>query len=737
MRSTFVRLSMLIVLFALLVCGRFMIAAASADAVEAEDLRESCVPVFDLRSSVSAGRMRSERDDLRGQADPAAQLCSDAQTPFAAAVLSDTADRSQKHALLMTVLPIALVVGTLAAVVFGLISKKKGLKIFLFILAALLLSGGIGAYWYKSKKTSAPSSVLDDSLPDPVLYTQPEYADLTELDLRQYKNVTADYVDAVRSALPGCRVIWNVPLTDGVFDSNSASLTLPHFSPSDAQMLRFFPDLTRVDATGSDAYDSLLELSRSGIEVVFTMPVGDQILSTEDASLVLTGAPDLSLLTAMLPAFPALRTVDLSAADVPQEAAFDFAKANPSLTVLRSVTIGTQQFSAASEALTLSDPIDADLLSEALSCFDDLQRVDLHGSVTDPDALLRLTEAFPSITFSFAADWNGTIEADTETLDLSDCTDPAETIAARLKLFPKLRTVRLPDMLSEPDAILQFETAYPDTLFLHDVVAFSQTLSNDIETLDVSRMRFNSPEQVEAEIAKLPLLKKLVMCDCGLSNEQMAALRDSHPSIKFVWMLHIAKHSLRTDAIGFSTKNPSKYTSPYATDEYNNLVRTTVRLKKGDLDQLRYCTDLEALDVGHNYLTNDDLSVLQYLPHLKILILADNCITDISALSQLKELMYVELFMNRIPDISPLVGLENLIDINVCYIHLTDTAPLYQFKQAERLWFGLNGISSDEIRAISEALPNCVCNGTVRDSTGDGWREHPRYRWMRNFFNQP
>lgn len=227
------------------------------------------------------------------------------------------------------------------------------------------------------------------------------------------------------------------------------------------------------------------------------------------------------------------------------------------------------------------------------------------------------------------------------------------------------------------------------------------------------------------------------MCDCGLSNEQMAALRDSHPSIKFVWMLHIAKHSLRTDAIGFSTKNPSKYTSPYATDEYNNLVRTTVRLKKGDLDQLRYCTDLEALDVGHNYLTNDDLSVLQYLPHLKILILADNCITDISALSQLKELMYVELFMNRIPDISPLVGLENLIDINVCYIHLTDTAPLYQFKQAERLWFGLNGISSDEIRAISEALPNCVCNGTVRDSTGDGWREHPRYRWMRNFFNQP
>lgn len=142
-----------------------------------------------------------------------------------------------------------------------------------------------------------------------------------------------------------------------------------------------------------------------------------------------------------------------------------------------------------------------------------------------------------------------------------------------------------------------------------------------------------------------------------------------------------------------------------------------------------------ALDVGHNYLENEDLEVLQYLPHLQILILADNKITDISALHQLKELKYVELFMNRIPDVSPLVGLENLVDINIAYIHLSDITPLLSFTQAERLWFSLNNLTKEQCQTVVDALPNTLCNYTAKSSTAEGWREHERYFWMRSFFN--
>jgi Leucine-rich repeat (LRR) protein len=117
-----------------------------------------------------------------------------------------------------------------------------------------------------------------------------------------------------------------------------------------------------------------------------------------------------------------------------------------------------------------------------------------------------------------------------------------------------------------------------------------------------------------------------------------------------------------------------------------------------------------------------------------VLILADNKLTDISALSQLKELRYVELFMNRIPDMSPLVGLPNLTDINIANTHLTDIEPLKQFTQAERLWFAMNGLTSEQNRAVVEALPNCTCNYTTRDETGEGWREGERYQWIRELF---
>ena len=248
------------------------------------------------------------------------------------------------------------------------------------------------------------------------------------------------------------------------------------------------------------------------------------------------------------------------------------------------------------------------------------------------------------------------------------------------------------------------------------------------------RRSLEDVQQVEDALQLLPRLSKLVMCGCGLTDEQMAALCEAHPEVRFVWTVQIGPHEVRTDATGFSTANPSKYTNPNASDEYNEKVRTTKRLQEGDLEPLRYCTDLVALDLGHNYLTDADLEVIASLTKLEILILADNKITDISALSSLKELQYIELFMNRIEDVSPLAGLTNLIDVNICNIGLTDLSPLYQMTWLERLWYGMNPASTEDEQALAAALPDCACNYTTRDETGEGWREHERYTWMRSFF---
>ena len=133
---------------------------------------------------------------------------------------------------------------------------------------------------------------------------------------------------------------------------------------------------------------------------------------------------------------------------------------------------------------------------------------------------------------------------------------------------------------------------------------------------------------------------------------------------------------------------------------------------------------------------NEDLEVFRYLPHLQVLILVDNKFTDISALHQLKELRYVELFMNRIPDMSPLVGLENLTDINIANTRFEDITPLLSLTSAKRLWFSMNYLTAEQNKAVVDALPNCVCNCTTRDETGEGWREGETYQWIRSFFYQ-
>ena len=60
-----------------------------------------------------------------------------------------------------------------------------------------------------------------------------------------------------------------------------------------------------------------------------------------------------------------------------------------------------------------------------------------------------------------------------------------------------------------------------------------------------------------------------------------------------------------------------------------------------DIQVLKYCTDLQALDLGHQRIT--DLSVIgNYLKDLRILILADNKVSDVSPLANLKHLHYLQ-----------------------------------------------------------------------------------------------
>ncbi|MBR4905812.1 MAG: leucine-rich repeat domain-containing protein [Clostridia bacterium] len=492
------------------------------------------------------------------------------------------------------------------------------------------------------------------------------------LDLTALPYTQYSQIEEISRILPECRVIWNQTLTDGVFRSDSEELTLPHATDEDVGLLDAFRNLRTVDASGSAAYEALSSFSES----------------------------------------------------------------HPAVAVHYTLSVGNRTIDETSEELIVPPDANAEELTVTLRFFPNLKTVDLRESGWNDTAVNAFLQAFPNMTVRrYLSVGTMRFDSETELLDLRALSGLSlDNIVELLYSFHNLRTLALPSDM-DADNASALVSAFPNVLIAGPVDAFGQTFDGGTEEIDLSKTKMTRTEDVEALIQRLPFLKEVVLCDCGLTNEQMESLCNAHPDIKFVWTIVIGKRKLRTDAVGFSTKNPSKYTNPKSSDAYNESVKKAVRLYEGDIEALKYCTDLEALDLGHNYLTNSDLEVIAGLTKLKILILADNKITDISVLTTLKDLEYIELFMNKIPDLSPLTEMPSLIDVNVCNTGVSDLTPLFELTGAKRLWYAMNPFSREQAAAVKAALPDCVCNYSTRDETGEGWREDSRYRWMRSYFD--
>ncbi len=252
--------------------------------------------------------------------------------------------------------------------------------------------------------------------------------------------------------------------------------------------------------------------------------------------------------------------------------------------------------------------------------------------------------------------------------------------------------------------------AASEEAFQAPAITFHQTYLNlgnqDVRDMD-GLVRF---------LDKHPQLTKVDMYATTLKAEDADHLAVRYPDIAFGWTLHLVdEHVIRTDATAYAI-NHNNRSKEHTSEDFRNL---------------QYCTNLKALDLGHNKIT--DISFLNNLQDLKVLIITCNKITDISPLANLKQLEYLELFKNQIADMSPLAGLSNLLDLNICHNKTDDLTPLYSLKGLERLWiYNSNNYSADDplpegrVQALQGALPDCYIDSTHYSTLG-GWRTHPRY----------
>lgn len=483
----------------------------------------------------------------------------------------------------------------------------------------------------------------------------------TLLDLRAAALSPEDH-DALAAAFPGCRIRWSVPLSSGAYDNESEALSLPSYAPGDAELLRYFPHLKTIGAEGLENWQ------------------------------------DLRALEAALPSVELSWTVPLDGEHV-----------FPDVTTL-----------------SLSDSIGAQELEAKLVCFPALTEVTVAGNGLSTEEKLAVKTAHPGIHFNWDITYNGkTYKSDESTIDLAGKSVDLQELLRVAPLFDGISRVDMSGCGFTNDQMLSVMQAFPHAEVLWDFSIYGVNVTSLDEEVDLSGIEISDTAEIENALQFMPKLQKVIMSDCGISDEDMDALNKRHENVRFVWTVYFGKmlndqmYSLRTD-----------------TDHFISSLHFGYESDRQDLDDetiqpLKYCTDIVALDLGHQRFTN--LDFIRDMKKLRYLITADGNVEDISVLAELPELYFAELFLCPIKDFSPLLECENLRHLNICHCWPEDMEVIKQLTQLERLWFMSAALTYQDISELRERLPNTECQlGMQGTATGGTWRYVDAYYEMRD-----
>lgn len=377
----------------------------------------------------------------------------------------------------------------------------------------------------------------------------------------------------------------------------------------------------------------------------------------------------------------------------------------PEANVIYQVPLGGSNWPQDTKELKLSDFTEEEI--PLVAYLPDLKKVDA-TACDDSEVLLLLAQTYPEITVDYQVSLGSTRYdrfATELTLEGEACSDLEEA----LNHMPTLRSVTLTEPVGAGTDYVSLAQAYPEISFQWSKTLLGITVTQETQEVDLSNAVITSLDQVEALMDWCPQAKQVFLGTCEIENEALAQFRDSkREQYKVVWNVQVGFLTLRTDDTYYM---PGKYNLGVTQEQSYNL---------------RYCEDMICIDVGHKPLFTCEWAA--FMPHLKYLIIADTCITDLSPLEGLTELIYLEMFITQVTDYSPLLSCTALEDLNLCYTH-GDPAPIQQMTWLKRLWWAESPI---EVEEFQEYLPDTQLMFLHHSSTGNGWRQGQNYYDMRD-----
>ena len=441
-----------------------------------------------------------------------------------------------------------------------------------------------------------------------------------------------------------------------------------------------------LDLTGqaltAEEYEKLSE-KLPDTRILWMIPLESGPVRSDAAEITLTTLSeyDLELLDRMTD----LETVH--AEDCPDSALLaQLRQRHPQAQILFSVWLGAERFDPDATAVTVTGMTEADL--PALAAFTHMKRFTLGGG-SELSLAEKIRAEHPQWDVQYLVTVDGTAyPGETQALELKDTA--YEEIAKALALFPELSTMELTNPRATGEELVALRETYPAVQIGWKVEAYGLTFDDETVEMDFTGAEGIDLEAVEIYADSLPKLEKLVLGECGIDNEQIAALRErKRENYKVVWTVRFTpKFAARTDSTTFMPghKDIGEY-------RFNESMGVNVQ-------DLKYFEDMVCMDLGHFNIYKADF--LAYMPHLKFLILSWTEIHDLSPIVNCQELIYLELDWSQVRDFSPLVELKALQDLNVCGT-VADVTPLTQLTWLDNLWAAERGY--DAKRILLEAFP--------------------------------
>lgn len=480
--------------------------------------------------------------------------------------------------------------------------------------------------------------------------------------------------------------------------------------PRSAQAL----DLREKDLTVSE-YESLRE-KLPDCEILWSVPFQGKRIASDTAQLQVASFSREDM--EMTDYFPGLTRLDASGC-TDYGNLMEFQGRRPQCEVIYQVPVGGQTYPWDAAGLNVEDPSVPEL-EEKLPYLPMVSSVRLTGTLPDISEIEYLQERFPEIAFSWEVSLGDSlVDGSVRELDLSGGRLDYETVSKLLSWLPRLEKADMRDCGLTDAQLISLAEQYPRCFFLWEMTIGEQRISTDAEEMDISGQEIASAGEIERLLPCFPNLKKVIMCKCGLDDETMDALNRSHEDIRFVWSVRIKGHDIRTDA---------NYFYPYKLDK-------EMTVNSDDLYPLRYCTDMEAIDIGH-MVEVDNCEWAAFMPELKYLIIIETAITDISPLSNCKKLVFLEIFTTNITDYSPLLSCTNLEDLNLGKTY-GDPTPIAQMTWLKNVWWQgaaeRGKASTGAVEMLTEALPNTHLEfWLMTPNVKNGWRQLDNYYAMRD-----